>query len=148
MNDDVARDVAHGGLARGLRLDVARVNRAAFAAVPARARVLTDIVEHVTLVGIVESDELSTAVTTQVAPKIVALNADSRRWEPSAEAPAVVLVRRPGLGDYLRPAERLTEHVGAGGNYAASTDSRLTRVLAQGFYGALPVHDHYPFASE
>ena len=73
--------------------------------------------------------------------------------EPTADAPAVLLVDGPLGSKHLAPAvlmesgewgPALTEGVVgpmAGGNFAQSSDSRFAQ--AAGFYGAVSVHDRY-----
>lgn len=91
--------------------------------------------DEVVLIGVMDEDG-------ELSP----LPDGSRKWEPSPDAPAVVLVKRPSLGAYLRPYDpdpvRMQRRPGAGGNYAAG-DSRFTALLAPGFYGAVPVHDRF-----
>lgn len=80
--------------------------------------------------------------------EIVALEADLRPHSVTDTAPAVVLVKRHvrGLGLTLHLAPLETASVGVrgamGGNYAATSDSRMSRLVG-GMFGALPIHDRF-----
>lgn len=117
---------------RGLKLQVYRTVRSE----DCTNGGITAEANQVTLVGVMD----------QGGGEIVALPQGSRKWEPAPDAPAVVLVKRPGLGDYLRPlgsgSPRTWGWCGMGGNYADG-DSRFTALLARGFYGAVPIHDRF-----
>ncbi|PZT99654.1 MAG: hypothetical protein DI630_16470 [Gordonia sp. (in: high G+C Gram-positive bacteria)] len=98
---------------------------------------------HLTVVGIVDDDG-----DCQPLPKTAQV------FPARPDAPAVVVDRTYGGWPILVPAyfdaqagqwERLPSHTMAGGNFAASSDSRATdalcAVLGERFYGAVAIHD-------
>lgn len=99
--------------------------------------------QHLTVVGIIDDDG-----HCQPLPK------DARVFPARPDAPAVIVDRTLGGWPILVPAhfdeqtntwKRAPAHTIAGGNYAASSDSRATdalhTVLGQRFYGAVAIHD-------
>lgn len=99
--------------------------------------------ENLTVVGTVDDDG-----NCQPLPK------GSRVFPARPDAPAVVVDRTYGGWPILVPAyfdeqagqwERVPSHTMAGGNYAASSDSRasdsLHTVCGHRFYGAVAIHD-------
>lgn len=99
--------------------------------------------KHLTVVGTIDDDG-----DCQPLP------AGARVFPARPDAPAVVVDRTPGGWPILVPAYfdaqagqwgRVPSHTVAGGNYAASSDSRasdaLHAVLGARFYGAVAIHD-------
>lgn len=99
--------------------------------------------DTLTVVGIIDADG-----DFQQLPK------DARVFPARPNSPAVVVDRTYGGWPILVPAvyneahgqwDRIRTHTMAGGNYAASSDSRacdaLDTVLGQRFYGAVAIHD-------
>ncbi len=107
---------------------------------------------RLTVVGVLDS--------TRTVPTLRPMPADSRVFEPTADAPAVwLMMRRIGERDVWsiipaapatdtstgaapRDIRGLTLHVSrwmAGGNYAATSDSRLSAIVRM--YGAVAIHD-------
>lgn len=91
---------------------------------------------QLTLVGI--KDQTKDGGNATVMP----LNKDSQVFAPTANRPAVILVKRRVAG---RDIWSLVPHgfggqwFMAGGNYAATSDSRFGDIT--GIYGAIAVHD-------
>ena len=98
--------------------------------------------KHLTLVGIIDADG-----------EYAQLPKCSRVFPARPDAPAVLLDRTAGGFPILVPAShdpelgwgRVRAHTMAGGNYGASSDSRvgdaLRAVSGQSFYGAVAIHD-------
>lgn len=98
--------------------------------------------KHLTLIGIIDADG-----DYEQMPK------QSRVFPVRPDAPAVVLDRTAGGFPILVPAShdeelgwgRVRTHTMAGGNFGASSDSRvgdaLRAVSGQSFYGAVAIHD-------
>lgn len=76
--------------------------------------------------------------------RLCVINADGP-FEPSEDCPAVKLEVGPFNSIRLVPVEVEDEWTMFGGNYAATSDSRLGYAIkamtGYDFYGAIPVHD-------
>lgn len=90
--------------------------------------------EKLTLVGIADRTQGS---NTPVQP----LPKGSQVMEPSADAPAVILVKRQIGREVwsIEPAGFTGQWFMMGGNYAATSDGRFGDIT--GIYGAVAVHD-------
>lgn len=101
-----------------------------------------------------QADTLTVVGTIDADGDCQPLPKDARVFPARPEAPAVVVDRTYGGWPILVPAaydeasgkwDRVRPHTMAGGNYAASSDSRasdaLHAVSGQRFYGAVAIHD-------
>lgn len=121
---------------RGLPVDVYR--NAAHAVGDCTNGGITSRAVSLVVVGILDQ-------TRAGAPVITAVDELSQITEPSGAAPAVILVKRRFNGEviyHLRPADDLGRTPMMGGNYAATSDSRFSRMIG-GMYGAVAVHDRF-----